>query len=121
MWVKFKITYAGPLGLFTAGTKMDLTKEKIAAIRKKIGDENVVDTCAPWDEGVDMKAAKHNAFLEKVHNAIAKAENLTDECWDIAIAIEKLQDSQEQKVKECDNAVKKAKKLAKTAGIDWPL
>ncbi|MCJ7778640.1 MAG: hypothetical protein MUP16_10035 [Sedimentisphaerales bacterium] len=120
MWVLLKSTYAGPLGMFIEGQKMDLPKEKVAAIRKAIGDKNVVDTCAPWEEGIDMKAAKHNAFLEKVHNAIAKAENLSTErdrlgCL-IKDTIEKLKPIEQ----EYQNAVKEAKKLAKTAGIDWP-
>jgi len=120
MWVLFKATYAGPLGLFVAGSKMDLTKEKVAALRKAIGDKNVVDTCAPWEEGVDMKAAKHNEFLRKVHQAIGTAETLINECQDRSDTIVERQEMLKQKEKDRDNAIKAAKKLAKAAGIDWP-
>jgi len=111
-----KKTYSGTLGSFYRGGKYDLPEKTIKQLDKDCYEK----TCAPWDEHVDRKAAKHNAFLAKVQKAIIRAEALTKECRICAGSIEKMQEALKQKVKDRDNAVKKAKKLAKAAGIKWP-
>jgi len=120
MWVIFKETYAGTLGMFVKGQKIDLPKEKVAAIRKAIGDKNVIDICAPWEEKTDRNAIKHNEFLVKVHAVTKKAESLMAECEQLVNSIKELNLQLISKQKDTKNAIDKAKKLTKTAGIDWP-
>jgi len=124
MWILVKETFAGVLAgesiQLVAGIKYDLSKDKIEQLRKKIGEKNVVNTIAPWEEHVDQKAVKHNEFLAKVHKAITDAEKLKVECEQIADSIDTLQQQFKQKQKDMDNAAKETKKLAKAAGIDWP-
>jgi hypothetical protein len=120
MWVQFKITYTGPLGMFIEGQKMDLPKEKVAAIRKVIGDKNVVDTCAPWEEHVDKKAVEHNELLTKAKAAITRAKMIATDIERLTDSIKTGQQQLAKLQKEQNTTINNAKKLAKAAGIDWP-
>jgi hypothetical protein len=66
MWVLFKKTYSGPLGIFVAGIKQDIPKE----IAEKLG-KFCSPIVAPWDEKIDHKAI---AFAEDKKNAVAAIE-----------------------------------------------
>jgi len=116
MWVKINKAYAGPLGMFTAGTKEDLPEEKIKQLRKAIGDENIIDTCAPWDEHKDHKAVAANELKRKATAAIAEVERKQARMASLREVAKEINILK----KELDDAVPKAERLAKQAGIDWP-
>ena len=118
MWIKMLKTYAGPLGLYPVYQKFDVPKQVAEGLKKaKVSFER---TCPPWDEKMDRKAVKHDAFLKKVDQVFYRAEKLIAECRGTATAIENSAGVLQQKEKDRDNAVKKAKKLAKSAGLQWP-
>lgn len=119
MWVLIKKSYAGLLcgqAFFApGGQKKDLTESQIIELRKKLGKEDVLDTCAPWDEHKDHKAVKAAEVKQKALAAIAKVEQMQKrmaELREVAREINVLK-------KELDDAVPKAKGFAKAAGIEW--
>jgi hypothetical protein len=115
MWVIINKVYAGPLGMYLAGKKEDLPEGKIKQLRKAIGDENVIDTCAPWDEHKDHKAVAAAELKTKAKAAIASIEQMQARMFslrEVAKEINLLK-------KELDDAIPKAEQLAKKAGIKW--
>ena len=116
MWVIINKTYTGPLGIFPGGRKYDLPEKTIAGIRESLGKENVIDTCAPWEEHVDKKAVTAAELKDKANTAIKSVEAKKVEMIEhrkVAAQINTLK-------KEIEDGTEKAKKLAKAAGIDWP-
>jgi hypothetical protein len=116
MWVTVDKQYAGPLGFFPGGQKHDLTRDIIAGLRDKLGKENVVDTCAPWDEHKDHKTAAQAELKGKAYVVIEKVKWLQARIAELR----KIAAELNVRKKELDDAVPKAKQLAKAAGIPWP-
>lgn len=116
MWVIINKTYTGPLGMFFAGQKYEIPKETVKQLRSELGEKNVVETCAPWDEHKDHKAAKAAEAKQKVNAAIAKVGQLQAELKSLREVAARINGIK----KEFDDATTKAKGLAKAAGIDWP-
>jgi len=116
MWILMKVIYTGPLGIFLKGNKYDLP----ADIVKKLPKNSYEQTCAPWDEHIDKKAAEKNKQLEDAHAAIKKTESITAEIDGLNNSIKAGQQRLAKLQKEQNAAINNAKKLAKTAGIDWP-
>jgi hypothetical protein len=114
MWVILKKLYSGPLGFFNAGNKYDIPDDNVEQLRKELGRDNVVNTCAPWEEHVDKKALRAAKLLRVAQKAIAKVSVLKSDladCESVAARIKGLK-------KEFEYAIPEAQKLAKAAGID---
>jgi hypothetical protein len=119
MWVIINKTYAGLLCgqnfFVSGGEKRDLFIDQIAELCKKLGKENVIDSCAPWDEHKDHKAVAAAELRIKAKAAIASVEQMQARMFslrEIAKEINILK-------KEIDNAVPKAEQLANQSGIKW--
>lgn len=75
MWVEIKKSYYGPLGSFHAGRKYDLPDRTVERLPKKYYRE----TCAPWDEGKDVKAIAAADLRIRALNAKAQAKELASQ------------------------------------------
>jgi hypothetical protein len=115
MWVIITKAYAGPLGIFIGGQKYDVPKPTIEQLRKELGKEHVIDTCAPWDEHKDHKAVAAVELKTKAETAIKQVEQMQTEM----IELRKVAAQINILKKELDNAIPKAERLAKQAGIKW--
>ena len=77
MWVLVKKSYAGAFGIYPGGQKHDLDEKTVIGLRKKLGKENVVGTCAPEDEQkdetIDLKAHANEA-INKARELRERAE-----------------------------------------------
>jgi hypothetical protein len=116
MWVLVNKPYAGDLGLYPGDQKHDLDEKTIIGLRKELGKENVVDTCAPEDEHVDKKANAKTEAIEKAKAAITDVERMQAEM----VGLRKVAARINALKKEIEDGTEKAKRLAKAAGIDWP-
>jgi hypothetical protein len=82
MWVIVKKFYAGLLGVFPGDMRHDLDEKVIIKLRKKLGKENVIDTCAPEDEQKDINVELKNQASDAITLARelrAKAERCLGE------------------------------------------
>ena len=69
-----KKTYSGPLGSFFAGQKYDLPESTVKQLRKSYYKE----TCAPWDEGKDVKAIEQAQLVAEAKDVKVWADVLAD-------------------------------------------
>lgn len=104
MWILFKKTYSGPLGVFEAGSKKDLPKDTV----KKLPRRFYIKTCAPWDEYKDKDTAEMTRLGSELQRATQTAKNMRQCQLDCKTQIEQL------KAKDiaCDETAQEAEKLA---------
>lgn len=113
MWVKFKKTYAGPLGMFVIDTKMDLAEDVVRKLPKGI----YKPCCAPWEEHLDKAAIKKAELVAEAKQAADDAARLDAEARDLHEKAEMLlpvAETMEKKYeaakKAADDAIVKAEK-----------
>lgn len=86
MWVLVKKCYAGILGLYPGDQKHDLDEKTIIGLRKKLGKENVIDTCAPEDEQKDVNAELKAQAVEAIDRA-KELRTKADQQFDAALRL----------------------------------
>jgi len=116
MWVKINKTDISQLGTFIGGNKYDLPEKTIDGLRDALGKENVIDTCAPWEEHVDKKAVTVAELKSKAEAAIKTIEEKNKKINELQKIVHQIGTLQKEVNRELPEAVK----LAKKAGIDWP-
>ena len=107
MWIIMRKTYSGPLGVFFRGQKCDLPESTIKQLRKSYYKE----TCAPWDEGKDVKAIEQAQLVSEAKDAQTRAKLLADKADE---AIQKA-DSLIAGVSAKQSEIGKTEQAAKTA------
>jgi len=120
MWVKITKAYAGPLGMFLAGQKYDISGPVADKLRKALGKGSVINICAPWEEGLDTKAIAATKLKKQANDAIAAAVSLRAEAVSLAAKAGSLVEPADKKQKldkETNAAAEKAieKSTAKNA------
>ena len=121
MWIKFKKTYSGPLGVFPKGTRIDLPAEKVRKLKTKFYETS----CPPWDDHLDRAAVDQAAARDALSKANfhlsglqANADHATENNLRLKKAYENTAARAEVIGAEIEKAetlaVKKAKQLEKT-------
>lgn len=63
MWILFIKTYAGPLGLFEAGSKKDLPESTLCKLPK----ECYKKICPPWEEKKDKDSCELDRLIKELN------------------------------------------------------
>ncbi|MCK9243667.1 MAG: hypothetical protein WC877_05185 [Dehalococcoidales bacterium] len=126
MWVLitkgFSGSVCGQVLILAPDRKYDLPENVIKALRneKRLGKNNVIDTCPPWEERLDKKASAQNKKTEKAQSAIELFQKLNARCGELEQAIGAGTIELKKLLPELEDAEDKARKLAKEAGLEWP-
>ena len=107
MWIIMRKTYSGPLGSFFAGQKYDLPESTVKQLKKSYYKE----TCAPWDEGKDVKAISQAQLVAEAKDVKVWADVLADRADEAKQKADSLVDGVSAK----QNEARKAEQAAKTA------
>ena len=107
MWIIMRKTYSGPLGSFFRGQKYDLLESTVKQLRKSYYKE----TCAPWDEGKDVKAISQAQLVSEAKDVKVWADVLADR----ADEAKQKADSLVAGVSAKQDEARKAEQAAKTA------
>lgn len=111
MWIFMLDTYAGGIGTFPKGHKLDLPPDIIERIPKDCYEK----TCAPWDEQKDTKKIKLTQAEAKAKEAQIWAGLLQDKADEAKQKADQLVSPASQKQSEADAAKAAADKAVKAA------
>jgi len=117
MWIKFKESYCGPLGMFPKDGEMDLPESTVKKLTEaKAAFEEVP---APWDRKKDLAAAKKAELVGKAKDAVKWLNELIARHKACIDTIRKLVEEKKSILKELPDAEKKARSACKAAGIEF--
>jgi len=115
MWVIFTKTYAGSLGMFLKGERLDVEE----AILKQLPEDCFGPSVAPHEDRVDLKAVKAAELVVQAKAAVEEVNKLNSDCSCLRKTISDSSKELAQKQPEVNHATKKAEKLCRAAGIKF--